>query len=177
MALDERERLELRHTLVEALGPEQGHRLMDQVPSFDWADVAMKSDLAALEVVMKSDLAALEVAMKSDLVALEERLDVRFERVDTRFERIEGRFENVEGRLDNIEGRFENVDRRFENIERQLGNLELQFPAIHAQFATVNHQLDKLLARPENNRTLFLALIGVIVAVASLTLAAATFAN
>ena len=173
MALDERERLELRHTLVEALGPEQGHRLMDQVPSFDWADVAMKSDLAALEVAMKSDLAALEERLDVRF----ESIDLRFERVDTRFERIEGRLDNVEGRLDNIEGRFENVDRRFENIERQLGNLEHQFPAIHAQFATVNHQLDKLLARPENNRALFLALIGVIVAVASLTLAAATFAN
>ena len=49
MALDERERLELRHALVEALGPDNGNRLMDQIPPFDWADVAMKSDLVALE--------------------------------------------------------------------------------------------------------------------------------
>lgn len=68
MALEERERLELRQGLVEVLGPTNGSRLMDQVPPFDWSDVAMKSDVKALET-----------AMKSDLVALEERLELKLD--------------------------------------------------------------------------------------------------
>lgn len=108
MALDERERLELRQALVEMLGPEQGNRLMNQVPPFDWADVAMKQDLRDLELALKHDL------------------DQRFKLVDQRFEMIE--------------------------------------PIIDAKLG-------------QRNRTLFLALVGLMLAQSSLTLAAFTLAR
>ena len=69
MALDERERLELRHALVEVLGAEQGNRLMDQVPPFDWADVAMKSDLRALRERLDHRIDALEERLELKLDA------------------------------------------------------------------------------------------------------------
>jgi len=49
MTVDERARHELHERLADALGPEPAGTLMSQLPPVGWADVATKSDLAALE--------------------------------------------------------------------------------------------------------------------------------
>ena len=69
MAVDERSRRELYRRLEEVLGPEAATTLIEHLRPVDWADVATKQDLAALE----------------------ERVDLRFARVDDRFDRVDDR--------------------------------------------------------------------------------------
>ena len=48
MAAGEGERFELLNSLIEALGEEVAHKLMDSLPPFSWDKVATKDDLNAL---------------------------------------------------------------------------------------------------------------------------------
>jgi len=63
MTVDERARHELHERLADALGPEPAGTLISYLPPVGWADVATKSDLAALRV----DLAALEDRVEATL--------------------------------------------------------------------------------------------------------------
>ena len=109
MAIDERARHQLYQRLEETLGAEPATTLMEHLPPTGWADVATKSDLAALER-----------STKSDISALEERLELRFERIDDRFDRIDAQFAAVDDRFAGIDGRFSGIDGRFESLEERI---------------------------------------------------------
>jgi hypothetical protein len=78
MAVDERARHELFRRLDEVLGPDAATTLIEHLPPVGWADVATKTDLAALERRMDTKFEAFEL-----------RMDARFAVVDGRFEALE----------------------------------------------------------------------------------------
>ncbi len=56
MAAGEGERFELLNSLIEALGEDVAHKLMDSLPPFSWDQVATKDDLNALSLVHQAGL-------------------------------------------------------------------------------------------------------------------------
>jgi hypothetical protein len=82
LPIDERVRHELYLALEDVLGADRADHLMDLLPPVGWADVATKTDLAALE--QRIDLR---------FAAVEERMDLRFAAVDLRFEAQDHRFD------------------------------------------------------------------------------------
>ena len=63
MAPDDAERRELFDLLEAGLGSRGAGLLMSHLPPTGWADLATKSDLAALRSELKSDMAELRVEM------------------------------------------------------------------------------------------------------------------
>src|SRR5437016_871046 len=106
MAIDERARHELYQRLEETLGVDLATTLMEHLPPTGWADVATKSDLAALAA-----------STKSDIGALADRLEVRFARIDARFDIIDERFAGMDTRLRSLD---ETLDERIEAREQRL---------------------------------------------------------
>lgn len=81
MPTSERARADLYTGLAEVLGPDRAETLMAQLPRFDPAEVATRSDLAATRsdlAATRSDLAALRSEMRDGLVAVSQRLDRLF---------------------------------------------------------------------------------------------------
>ncbi len=52
MAVDEQSRYQLHQRLEEVLGPDEATVLMEHLPPVGWADVAKKSDIAAMDITL-----------------------------------------------------------------------------------------------------------------------------
>ncbi len=63
MTIDERKRHDLYQRFEDVLGQEHADTLMELLPPVGWADVATKSDLAALETRVDSKFETLEARM------------------------------------------------------------------------------------------------------------------
>ena len=63
MTIDERKRHDLYQRFEDVLGQEHADTLMELLPPVGWADVATKSDLAALETKVDSKFETLEARM------------------------------------------------------------------------------------------------------------------
>jgi hypothetical protein len=63
MTIDERKRHDLYQRFEDVLGHEHADTLMELLPPVGWADVATKSDLAALETRVDSRFETLEARM------------------------------------------------------------------------------------------------------------------
>jgi hypothetical protein len=77
MPISEAARADLYTGLVEVLGPDRAETLMGQLPRFDPAEVATKSDVAAV----KSDVAAVKddmAELRTELKSVNQRLDRLF---------------------------------------------------------------------------------------------------
>ena len=77
MAAGEGERFELLNSLIEALGEEVAHKLMDSLPPFSWDQVATKDDLNALST----------------------SITAKFDQVDAQFKSVAAEFVNLRGEI------------------------------------------------------------------------------
>jgi len=71
MPISEAARADLYTGLAEAIGPDRAEILMAQLPRFDPADVATKTDLAELRTELRTEL-------RDGLAAVNQRLDRLF---------------------------------------------------------------------------------------------------
>ncbi len=65
MAAGEGERLEFLNSLIEALGEDVAHKLMDSLPPFSWDKVATKDDLNALSTSITAKFDQVDAQFKS----------------------------------------------------------------------------------------------------------------
>ena len=77
MAAGEEERFELLNSLIEALGEDVAHKLMDSLPPFSWDQVATKDDLNALST----------------------SITAKFDQVDAQFKSVAAEFVNLRGEI------------------------------------------------------------------------------
>lgn len=82
--MSEADRSDLYNGLSELLGPDRAEVLMAQLPRFDPAEVATKSDLAAL----RSDFAELRSDTRSDIAELRAELRGGLAGVNQRLDRL-----------------------------------------------------------------------------------------
>jgi len=90
-AMSEADRSDLYNGLSEVLGPHRAEVLMAQLPRFDPAEVATKSDLAALRSdfgELRSDFAALRSDTRSDIYELRGELSGGLAAVNQRLDRL-----------------------------------------------------------------------------------------
>ena len=81
MPISEAARADLYTGLAEALGPDRAETLMAQLPRFDPAEVATKTDLAELSAGLaatRSDFAELRGELRDGLKDVNQRLDRLF---------------------------------------------------------------------------------------------------
>lgn len=151
--IDERARHELYVAAQDTLGSTNADTLMSLLPPVGWAEVATKHDLRTLEERMADQF----TATKQDVRQLESRMDTNFELVHERFrsldERLDERFKGIDERFGGLDERFGKYDERLEATEQRI-------------LATVHRAL------VEQTRTLAFALVGAMVSMASVCLAA-----
>ncbi len=91
MPISEAARADLYTGLAEVLGPDRAEILMAQLPRFDPAEVANKSDLAELSaelVATRSDLSGLAATTKSDFAEMRGDLRGGLKDVNQRLDRL-----------------------------------------------------------------------------------------
>ena len=84
MAAGEGERFELLNSLIEALGEDVAHKLMDSLPPFSWDQVATKDDLNALS---------------TSITAKFDQVDAQFESVKAQFTAVAAEFVSLRGEI------------------------------------------------------------------------------
>jgi hypothetical protein len=193
MAVDERSRFELHSQLERVLGAEHAATLMEYLPPVTWADVATKRDLAVLErevADLRRELGAFEARVDRRFDALEERWD---ERMRTLEQRWDARFEGLDGRFVSIDERFKRIDERFKRVDERFERIDERFDVIDERFAAFDQRLDERLEATEQRllaafrgelvaavtaqtRILVVALLGTLLTVAGLALAATRLA-
>ncbi len=77
MAAGEGERIELLNSLIEALGEDVAHKLMDSLPPFSWDQLATKDDLNALST----------------------SITAKFDQVDAQFTAVAAEFVSLRGEI------------------------------------------------------------------------------
>ena len=70
MAMTHRQRVSIYSTLVEVMGQEDAEALMEQLPPFDWDQIATKDDLKASELRILAELAKTNAALLETNAAL-----------------------------------------------------------------------------------------------------------
>ncbi len=116
MAAGEQERFELLNSLIEALGEDVAHKLMDTLPPFSWDQVATKDDVAALATAITAKFDQVDAQFKS-LNAKFESVDAKFESVDAKFEMVAAEFVSVRGELSKVEG---NLSKEIAGISKKI---------------------------------------------------------
>jgi len=120
----EQERFEFFNSLVEALGEDVAHKLMDSLPPFSWDQVATKDDLNAL---------ATSITAKFDQV------DAQFKSVNAQFESVNAQFESVNAQFESVNAQFELVAAEFVSVRGELskveGNLSKEIAGISKKIA------------------------------------------
>jgi hypothetical protein len=176
MAVDEIARQQLRRHLEDVLSEDDATTLMGSLPPVDWADVATKTDLAALGDRLDARLDAWEKRWEDRFGASEKRWDDRFgaseERWDGRFGASEkywdARFRALEQRWD---ARFRALEQRWDaRHEAMLHRIEA---SEHRLLATFRGEVNTAITG--QTRLIIFALVGGITANTSLVLAAARF--
>ena len=106
MVAGEQERFEFLNSLVEALGEDVAHKLMDCLPPFSWDQVATKDDLAAL---------ATSITAKFDQV------DAQFKSVNAQFESVNAQFELVAAEFVSLRGE---ISKEVAGLSLKIGELD-----------------------------------------------------
>ncbi len=104
MTAGEGERFGLLNSLIEALGEDVAHKLMDSLPPFSWDQVATKDDLDAL---------ATAITAKFD------QIDAQFKSVDAQFKMVAAEFVSVRGELSKVEG---NLSKEIAGISKKIAD-------------------------------------------------------
>ncbi len=165
MAVDEIARQQLRRHLEDVLSEDDATTLMSSLPPVDWADVATKTDLAALGDRLDARLDAWEKRWDDRFGASEKRWDDRFGASE---ERWDGRFGASEKYWD---ARFEASEQRWDaRHEAMLHRIEA---SEHRLLATFRGEVNTAITG--QTRLIIFALVGGITANTSLVLAAARF--
>jgi len=165
MAVDEIARQQLRRHLEDDLSEDDATTLMGSLPPVDWADVATKTDLAALGDRLDARLDAWEKRWDDRFGASEKRWDDRFGASE---ERWDGRFGASEKYWD---ARFEASEQRWDaRHEAMLHRIEA---SEHRLLATFRGEVNTAITG--QTRLIIFALVGGITANTSLVLAAARF--
>jgi len=165
MAVDEIARQQLRRHLEDVLSEDDATTLMGSLPPVDWADVATKTDLAALGDRLDARLDAWEKRWDDRFGASEKRWDDRFGASE---ERWDGRFGASEKYWD---ARFEASEQRWDaRHEAMLHRIEA---SEHRLLATFRGEVNTAITG--QTRLIIFALVGGITANTSLVLAAARF--
>ncbi len=110
MAAGEGERLELLNSLIEALGEDVAHKLMDSLPPFSWDKVATKDDLNALS---------------TSITAKFDQVDAQFKSVNAQFESVAAEFVSVRGEIAKVEG----------NLTKEIAGLSIKIGALDSSFS------------------------------------------
>ena len=111
MAAGEGERFELLNSLIEALGEEVAHKLMDSLPPFSWDQVATKDDLNALSTSITAKFDQADAQFKS--------VNAQFESVNAQFELVAAEFVSVRGELSKVEG---NLSKEIAGISKKIAD-------------------------------------------------------
>jgi hypothetical protein len=165
MAVDEIARQQFRRHLEDVLSEDDATTLMSSLPPVDWADVATKTDLAALGDRLDARLDAWEKRWDDRFRASEKRWDDRFGASE---ERWDGRFGASEKYWD---GRFAASEQRWDaRHEAMLHRIEA---SEHRLLATFRGEVNTAITG--QTRLIIFALVGGITANTSLVLAAARF--
>ena len=98
MVAGEQERFEFLNSLVEALGEDVAHKLMDCLPPFSWDQVATKDDLAALAT----------------------SITAKFDQVDAQFKSVNAQFESVNAQFESVNAQFELVAAEFVSLRGEI---------------------------------------------------------
>ncbi len=109
MAAGEQERFELLNSLIEALGEDVAHKLMDSLPPFSWDQVATKDDVAALATAITAKFDQVDAQFKS--------VNAQFESVNAKFEMVAAEFVSVRGELSKVEG---NLSKEIAGISKKI---------------------------------------------------------
>ena len=120
MVAGEQERFEFLNSLVEALGEDVAHKLMDCLPPFSWDQVATKDDLAALATSITAKFDQVDAQFKS-VNAQFESVNAQFESVDAKFELVAAEFVSVRGELSKVEG---NLSKKIAGLSLKIGELD-----------------------------------------------------
>jgi len=112
--IDDRKRHALYRQLETVLGPDHADTMMALLPPVGWADVATKTDLAALEGRLGARIDGLET-----------RLDARIDRLEARTDALET---SLHARIDGLEtGLGARIDGLETGVGRQLAELRAEF--------------------------------------------------
>ncbi len=91
MAVGEQERFELLNGLIEALGEDVAHKLMDSLPPVSWDQVATKDDLNTLATAITAKFDQVDAQFKS--------VNAQFESVNAKFEMVAAEFVSLRGEI------------------------------------------------------------------------------
>ncbi|MCY4495591.1 MAG: hypothetical protein OXB92_17240, partial [Acidimicrobiaceae bacterium] len=111
MVAGEQERFEFFNSLVEALGEDVAHKLMDSLPPFSWDQVATKDDLNALATSITAKFDQVDAQFKS--------VNAQFESVNAQFELVAAEFVSVRGELSKVEG---NLSKEIAGISKKIAD-------------------------------------------------------
>jgi len=118
MVAGEQERFEFFNSLVEALGEDVAHKLMDSLPPFSWDQVATKDDLNALATSITAKFDQVDAQFKS-VNAQFESVNAQFESVNAQFELVAAEFVSVRGELSKVEG---NLSKEIAGISKKIAD-------------------------------------------------------
>ena len=106
MAAGEGERFDLLNSLIEALGEDVAHKLMDSLPPFSWDQVATKDDLNALS---------------TSITAKFDQVDAQFKSVNAQFESVKAEFKSVAAEFVSLRGE---ISKEVAGLSLKIGELD-----------------------------------------------------
>ena len=118
MAAGEGERFELLNSLIEALGEDVAHKLMDSLPPFSWDQVATKDDLNALS---------------TSITAKFDQVDAQFESVKAQFTAVAAEFVSLRGEISKVEG----------NLSKEIAGLSIKIGAVDGKIGALDSSVSK----------------------------------
>jgi len=120
MAAGEGERFELLNRLIEALGEDAAHKLMDALPPFSWDQIATKDDLNALATAITAKFDQVDAQFKS--------INAQFESVNAQFEMVAAEFVNLRGEIaKEVAGLSIKIGALDSSFSKKIGGLDSSF--------------------------------------------------
>ncbi len=98
------------------LQPDVAAAILESMPTFDWSEIARRSDLAEVEG----------------------RLDNRLDGVDKRLDGVDKRLDKVETRLDGVDGRLDLLTDRVGKVEDGMAKVVDRLDSMNARMDSMN---------------------------------------
>ncbi len=132
MTAGEGERFGLLNSLIEALGEDVAHKLMDSLPPFSWDQVATKDDLDALSTSITAKFDQVDAQFKS-VNAQFESVNAQFESVAAEFTAVAAEFVSLRGEISKVEG----------NLSKEIAGLSIKIGAVDGRIGALDSSVSE----------------------------------